>query len=141
MSDNINYLVTLATGSTGNQVARQLLEKGCKVKVMARSIGPAINELTSLGAEVTLGHMHIKEDLERALIGIDRVFYCHTVTSGLLHNTMLFASAAKAAGVTTVVNIGQYLAGLPSHPSRSTQEGTRFGTATASYEGRGYEQQ
>lgn len=122
MSDKINYLVTLATGSIGNQVARQLLDKGCNVRVMARTRSAAIDELVSLGAEVTLGHMHIKEDLDKALKGINRVFYCHTVVSGLLHNTMLFATAAKAAGVTTVINIGQYLASLPTHPSRTTQE-------------------
>ncbi len=82
MSDKINYLVTLATGSTGNQVARQLLDKGYKVRVMARTKGAAIDELVSLGAEMTLGHMHIKEDLDRALKGIHRVFYCHTVGGG-----------------------------------------------------------
>ncbi len=122
MSEKTHYLVTLATGNTGYQVARQLLDKGCNVRVMARSKGAIIDELVSLGAEMTLGHMHIKGDLDKALKGIDRVYYCHTVTSGLLHNITLFATAAKAAGVTTVINLGQYLASLPTHRSRTTKE-------------------
>ena len=85
MSDNINYLVTLATGSTGNQVARQLLEKGCNVTVMARSMGPVIEDLVDLGAEVRLGHVHLQADLEKALTGIDRVFYCHPSRSTQEH--------------------------------------------------------
>jgi len=122
MSDNIKYLVTSATGNVGYQVARQLLEKGCDVRVMSRSEGKIIKELVGLGAEMFLGHMNKKEDLDRAVKGIDRVFYCHRVSNGLLNNTTLFATAAKAAGVTTVINIGQFLASLPEHRSRSTQE-------------------
>ena len=122
METKTKYLVTSATGNTGYQVALQLLEKGENVRVMSRKYGKKIAQLESMGAEVTLGHLANEADMRSAVSGVQRVYYCHPIFAGLLHNTVMFARIAREEGIEAVVNIGQYLSELDSHPSRTTNE-------------------
>jgi NAD(P)H dehydrogenase (quinone) len=122
MASKEKYLVTTATGKTGYQVARQLLENGRSVRVMSRSQGPVIKQLEGLGAELTLGELGNEEDMQKAVSGVQRVYYSHPFIPGLLNNTVLFARIAKAEKIEAVVNLGQYLSELKTHPSRSTNE-------------------
>ncbi|VAW52295.1 hypothetical protein MNBD_GAMMA05-158 [hydrothermal vent metagenome] len=122
MTNNEKYLVTTATGNTGFQVAQQLLKNGKRVKVMSRSRGPIIKTLHDMGAEITLGQLDNEIDMKKAVSGVQRVYYCHPIIPGLLNNTTMFSEVAKQAKVEAVVNLGQYLAELQFHPSRSTNE-------------------
>jgi len=122
MANNEKYLITTATGNTGYHVARQLLENGRLVRVMSRGQGPIIAELQNRGAEVTFGELGNEADMKKAVSGIQRVYYCHPIIPGLLHNTSMFSEVAKREKIETVVNLGQYLAELEIHPSRTTNE-------------------
>jgi NAD(P)H dehydrogenase (quinone) len=84
MSHPEKYLVTSATGNTGYQVASQLLANGRNVRVMSRSDKPAIQQLRKLGAEVTLGSIDNRHDMQQALSGVQRVYYFRPIIPGLL---------------------------------------------------------
>lgn len=122
MLHNEKYLVTTATGNTGYHVARKLLENGRMVRVMSRNQGPIITELQNMGAEVSFGELGNEKDMMKAVSGIQRVYYCHPILPGLLRNTSMFTEIAKQEKVEAVVNLGQYLAELQNHPSRTTNE-------------------
>lgn len=122
MTNKVKFLVTSATGNTGYHVAKQLLDKGHDVRIMSRRRSPVVTELEKKGAEVVLGHLDNEQDLIKAITGVQRVYYCHPIVPGVLHNTTLFSQIAKRLNVEAVVNLGQYLAELENHPSRSTKE-------------------
>ena len=125
MSHNEKYLVTTATGNTGNPVARQLLANGRDVRVMSRTKNKSVQQLEDLGAEVTYGSIDSRDDMRRALSGVRRVYYCYPIIPGLLTSTRMFAELAKQGSVESVVNVGQYLAELDDHPSKQTNEHRR----------------
>lgn len=122
MTNKTKFLVTSATGNTGYHVATELLKKGYDVRVMSRTHSSIIEKLKKKGAEITLGSIDNEQELIRAITGVQRVYYCHPIIPGILHNTTLFAQIAKSLKVEAVVNLGQYLAELEQHPSRSTKE-------------------
>ena len=122
MSHTEKYLVTSATGNTGYQVAQQLLDNGRNVRVMSRSDNVAIRELKDRGAEVTRGSIGNRQDMQQALSGVQRVYYCHPIIPGLLASTRMFAELAQQEKIESVVNLGQYLAELDSHASKQTNE-------------------
>ena len=122
MSHKEQYLVTSATGNTGNPVARQLLANGRNVRVMSRTNNASIRQMEKLGAEVTLGRIDNRDDMQRALSGVQRVYYCYPIIPKLLASTRMFAELAQQEKIESVVNIGQYLAELDHHPSKQTNE-------------------
>jgi len=122
MSHTEKYLVTSATGKTGYQVALQLLANGRNVRVMSRTDNATIRQLKSRGAEVTRGSIDNRFDMQQALSGVQRVYYCYPVMPKLLASTQMFAELAQQEKIESVVNVGQYLAELDSHPSKQTNE-------------------
>ena len=116
------YLVTSATGNTGLQVAHQLLDNGRDVRVMSRTNNPIINSLREKGAEVFVGKLDNRQDMQKAVNGVQRVYYCYPIVPGLLDSTRMFAEVAQNAKVKAVVNLGQYLSELDAHPSKQTKE-------------------
>lgn len=68
-------LVTGATGKQGGAVARQLLEKGFRVRAITRNPGqPAARALREAGAEVVEGNLDDRNSVNRALEGAHGVF-------------------------------------------------------------------
>jgi NAD(P)H dehydrogenase (quinone) len=122
MSHTEKYLVTSATGNTGYPVAQQLLANGRKVRVMSRSDNSTIQKLKKLGAEVIQGRIDNRDDMRKALSGVQRVYYCYPIIPNLLASTQMFAELAQQEKIESVVNLGQYLAELDSHPSKQTNE-------------------
>ena len=122
MSHRKKYLVTTATGNTGNPVALQLLANGRNVRVMSRTNNASIQQLEKLGAEVTFGSIDNRHDMQRALSGVRRVYYCYPIIPGLLASTRMFAELAQQEKIEAIVNLGQYLAELDHHPSKQTNE-------------------
>jgi len=125
MSISPTYLITTSTGNTGFHIAQQLLTDGLPVRIMARSKSPRTDFLMGLGAQLTLGNLDSEEDLRNALSGIQRVYYCHPIIPNILKNTALFTEIAAKEKIESVINLGQYLAELDTHPSRSTCEHKR----------------
>lgn len=77
MAGSKTILVTGATGQQGGVVARSLLAKGQKVRVLARSPEKA-RELAATGAEVVRGDFEDPESLKEALKGAEGVFLMGT---------------------------------------------------------------
>ena len=95
-------LVTGATGQQGGAVAKALLEKGQKIRVMTRNPEKAA-ALAKAGAEVVKGDLTDRADLQSALQGVHGVFAMSTpfeagMDAEVRQGTML-ADAAKQASV------------------------------------------
>jgi uncharacterized protein YbjT (DUF2867 family) len=68
-----NYVISGATGNIGKIVAKELLAKGQKVKVIARNANK-LQELVALGAEALIGNVSDKDFLMKSFAGADAVF-------------------------------------------------------------------
>ena len=98
--------VTGATGQQGGAVVRKLLADGWQVRALTRDINkPAAQELKSLGAELVVGDMDNRADLDAAFNGVYGVFSVQNFWlpnvgfDGEVRQGKLVADAAKAAGV------------------------------------------
>src|SRR5262249_47779438 len=91
-------------GSTGNSVARFLLERGLRVRAFVHRIDQRSDELSARGAEVMQGDLLDIASVGRARAGVRRAFFVCPVRPGLLEATTTFAVAAKDAGLEIVVN-------------------------------------
>lgn len=71
----LRVLVTGATGTQGNHVARTLLERGVRVRALTRNPAQVAAEaLAELGADIVTGDLNDPESLVPALDGVDGVF-------------------------------------------------------------------
>ncbi len=117
-------LVTGATGQQGGSVARHLLQKNQKVRVLART--PAKAEfLKKQGAEVVQGDLSDSASLSKALEGVSGVFAMTTPFDGIdteVQQGIVLADAAKAAGVShyvyTSVQSAERNTGIPHFDSK-----------------------
>jgi nucleoside-diphosphate-sugar epimerase len=81
----LTLLVTGATGFTGKHLTRHLLSLGFKVRVIVRDKGKLNELLSDSNLEVRIGNIYDKEVIEKAMIGIDKVFHVAAIyrTSGI----------------------------------------------------------
>ena len=118
-------LVTGATGQQGGAVAKALLAKGQKIRVMTRRPDKAAM-LMRAGAEVVQGDLTNSSDLQSALRGVHGVFAMSTpFEAGMdaeVRQGIMMADAAKQAGVThyvyTSVGSAQRNTGIPHFDSK-----------------------
>jgi len=118
-------LVTGATGQQGGAVARALINKGQKIRVMTRNPEKAAG-LAKAGAVVVKGDLTNEADLQAALRGIDGVFAMSTpFEAGMdaeVRQGVLLADAAKQAGVAhyvyTSVGSAHRHTGIPHFESK-----------------------
>lgn len=75
MSEREQVLVTGGTGFVGAHLVRQLVERGARVRVLARS-GSDRRLLDGLDVEWSLGDLTDLESLDRAVRGCKTVFHC-----------------------------------------------------------------
>ena len=68
------YLVTGATGLVGNNVARLLLARGDRVRVLTRATSDP-RPLADLDVEIAQGDVRDADSVERAVRGVDRVVH------------------------------------------------------------------
>ena len=88
----------LITGATGGDVARQLLEKGQAVRVLAHRPDERSERLQKIGAEVVFGDFLDFDSVRAALNGVQRAYFRYPINPGLVQATAQFAQAAKEAG-------------------------------------------
>jgi NAD(P)H dehydrogenase (quinone) len=114
-------LVTGATGKTGMPTALGLLEKGHPVRALVRSIGPRAERLRDSGAEIVVGSLESYRDLEVAMTGVVRAYFCPPLEPGTLRRAALFVAAAQEAKLEAVVQLSQWVADAV-HPAVHARE-------------------
>ncbi|MCZ6889635.1 MAG: NAD(P)H-binding protein [Gammaproteobacteria bacterium] len=104
-------LVTGATGKTGAKVVEQLVERGFRVRALARSRDDRTERLERVGAEVVLGDFLNLSSIRSAMKGASRVFFCYPPQGDrLVEATTNVAVAARDEGVEALVNLSQITA-------------------------------
>jgi uncharacterized protein YbjT (DUF2867 family) len=124
-ASNNPILVTGATGQQGGAVARALIAKGQKVRVMTRHPEKAA-ALAKAGAEVVQGDLTNQTVLQMALRGVHGVFAMSTpFEAGMdaeVRQGIMLADAAKQAGIThyvyTSVGSAHRHTGIPHFESK-----------------------
>jgi len=114
-------LVTGATGKTGAAVVAQLRAKDARVRALVRGPGPRAEHLRSLGAEVVVGDLFDPAQVERALRGVTRLYFCPPWHPHRLQSAVVVAEAAQQARVELIVGLSQWLAS-PAHPSLASRQ-------------------
>ncbi len=124
-ASNNPILVTGATGQQGGAVAKALIAKGQKVRVMTRHAEKAA-ALAKAGAEVVQGDLTNQTVLQMALRGVNGVFAMSTpFEAGMdaeIRQGIMLADAAKQAGIThyvyTSVGSAHRQTGIPHFESK-----------------------
>jgi NAD(P)H dehydrogenase (quinone) len=98
-------LVTGSTGDTGRPTVKLLLERGFRVRALARSHDDRSKLLSDLGAEVFVGNMLDLKDVRSALDGVSRAYFVYPMAEGLVTATAVFAQASKEQHLDLVVNM------------------------------------
>ncbi|MEM9217260.1 MAG: NmrA family NAD(P)-binding protein [Cyanobacteria bacterium P01_F01_bin.150] len=114
-------LVTSAVGHTGSIVVKQLLAQGFQVRAFVRRQDFRSEKLKQLGAEIFVGDLFDLRDLRKALIDVQRAYYCFPFAPNLLHGSMLFALAAEEAKLEVMVALTAWNP-HPTHPSIHQRE-------------------
>src|SRR5215510_15643661 len=78
------FLITGATGATGGDAVRQLLEKQHAVRALAHRPDERSEHLQKLGAEVVFGDFLDCDSVRAALNGVQRAYFCYPVSPGLV---------------------------------------------------------
>lgn len=103
-------LVLGATGTTGGEVARQLIAAGERPRLLVRS--PAKAHAFEGKAEIVAGDLDDERSLPAAMRGVDRLYLMSTGTNFLELETNA-VTAAKKAGVRHVVKLSVFGADDP----------------------------
>jgi len=106
--NNSKVLVAGATGLTGSHTVHLLLDRGRSVRVLAHREDKRSKRLQDLGAEVTIGDLLNLSDVRSALNGVQSAYFVYPLSPALVHATVIFAQAAKEAGVEIVANMSQW---------------------------------
>ena len=127
------YLVTGASGYVGGRLVRDLVDDGCKVRVLVRDAGKIQGQPWANQVDVIEGNANNLEDMRRALKGIHTAYYLlHSINAGTnfdeVESQMArnFANAAEAESVSQIV----YLGGIANDENRSKHLASRMNTGT-----------
>jgi NAD(P)H dehydrogenase (quinone) len=107
MSDQKLFLITGATGKTGDTTVRLLLRRGHRVRAFAHREDARSKSLATAGAEIVVGDLLDFEAVSSAMEGVDGAYFCYPIAPGLLEATAFFAQAAIAGGAKSAVNMSQ----------------------------------
>ena len=102
------FLVTGATGDTGRETTRVLLERQHRVRAFVHRQDERSEALAQLGAEIFVGDLLNFADVQNALREVNAAYFVYPVAAGIVQATAYFAEAAREAGsVQLVVNMSQ----------------------------------
>lgn len=97
-------LLTGVTGKTGGETAKQLLQKGAKLRALVRDEAKAAS-LKAAGVELVVGDVGDADTVKRALKGVSKAFLTLPNGETQLANEKQFTDLAVAAGVTHLVKM------------------------------------
>ncbi len=105
--DNLDklFLVTGATGDTGRPTVKLLLERGYRVRALARKEDERAQKLRDLGAEVFIGDMLNLHDVREAVKGATGAYFVYPLADGQVEAAVIFAQAAKEERLEIVANM------------------------------------
>lgn len=108
MSSGIDVLVSGATGTQGGAVARELIDRGHRVRALTRNPrSAAATALAGLGAEVVAGDFDDSTSLHAASKGVDAAFVMGTPfgtdPQTETRQAIALVDATRAAGVAQIV--------------------------------------
>jgi len=101
------YLVTAATGKTGQHTVRHLLDSGHAVRAFVHHEDERSEALRQAGAEIFVGDLLEHDDVIRATEGMTAAYLCYPVRPGFIQATAYFADAARRTGLEVVVSMSQ----------------------------------
>src|SRR3982074_861394 len=84
------FVVTGATGDTGRPTVKLLLEKGYRVRALARKEDQRAQDLRDLGAEVVIGDMLNINDVRKAIKGATGAYFVFPLADGLVEASVIF---------------------------------------------------
>jgi len=130
----VNSLVTGATGFLGSHVARQLLARGERVRVLARPHNDR-RALEGSGAEIVEGDLRDAASLDRAVAGTSRIFHVaadyrlwapdpREIYESNVTGTRNLLEAARRAGVERFIytsTVATVAVDRPELPTEATQ--------------------
>ena len=131
----MTVLVTGATGFIGSAVARELSEKGTRIRCLVRETS-SMKNLDGLYVEIAHGDISDIDSVHRAMKGCDRVYHLAAVYAswlpdpGLMYRaneegTRNVLTACREAGVQKVVYCSS-VAALGAHGKKPANESARF---------------
>lgn len=97
-------LLTGVTGKTGGETARQLLQKGVRLRALVRDEAKAA-ELKAAGVELVVGDVSDADTVRRALQGADKAFLTLPNGRHQQQHEQQFTDLAVAAGVRHLVKM------------------------------------
>ena len=97
-------LLTGVTGKTGGETAKQLLQKGAKLRALVRDEAKAA-DLKAAGVELVVGDVSDADTVRRALQGADKAFLTLPNGQRQLEQEKRFTDLAVAAGVEHLVKM------------------------------------
>jgi uncharacterized protein YbjT (DUF2867 family) len=100
-------LVTGATGKTGRETVKLLLDRGHAVRALVHREDERAAALAKLGAEIVLGDLLDFESVRAAMEGMQTAYFVYPIRPGILQGTAYFAQAGKEAGLKAIVNMSQ----------------------------------
>ena len=107
MNNDRLFLITSATGHTGQPATRLLLSRGHRVRAFVHTQDDRSRQLAADGAEVVVGDLLDFHDVSSAVRGVSGAYFCYPIAGGVLDATVAFAQAASEAGIRSVVNMSQ----------------------------------
>jgi uncharacterized protein YbjT (DUF2867 family) len=118
-------LVTSAAGGrqgkTGRHVAELLLKRGIPVRAFVHGRDERSEKLRALGADIFEGDFLDARSVMRAAEGTSAIYFAYPVQDGLLDATAAMALAARAAGVSRLINLVMLQSSLDAPTPRMRQ--------------------
>jgi NAD(P)H dehydrogenase (quinone) len=114
-------LVLTAAGKTGMPVALELLSQGFPVTAFVHRSDHRSQYLQARGVDIVVGSLTDINDMQRAMKGVQRVYFCTPLSESNLKTTSVFVAVATEHPLEAVVAMSQWLAN-PNHPSLHTRE-------------------
>ena len=101
-------LITGATGSTGKNAIKKLLELKILVRALVHKKDARSEQLSTQGVELVEGDLSDFDSVSAALKGISGAYFLYPIqVPGILEATAFFAQAAIEEGVGFIVNMSQ----------------------------------
>jgi NAD(P)H dehydrogenase (quinone) len=131
-------LVTGATGrhgGTGRAVARSLIARGFRVRVLVRQRDDRAAAVGAEGADTVVGDYANYASLLDALDGVRSAYFCYPVGAGIAEAAGLFAAAGKERGLQRIIDLSLGSAS----PDSATPQGQAQWVAERIFEWAGFE--